>query len=75
MRTLALNVGTRTGNTFKQVKLAHDVVMHLDHLDEVCSTADMQLVNDTMVSECDFTKVVDLCRNVVCMFNSRNRVF
>ncbi len=55
-------------NTFKQVKLTHDVVMHLNHLDEVCPTADM-------VSECDFAKVVDLCRNVVCTFNSHNRVF
>ncbi len=35
----------------------------------------MQLVNDTMVSECDFAKVVDLCRNVISTFNSRNRVF
>ncbi len=59
-------------NTFTQVKLAHDVVMHLDHLDEVCPAP--QPVNDTMVSECDFAKVVDLRRNVVCTFNSCNRV-
>ncbi len=38
MRTLALNIGE---NTFKQVKLAHDIVIHLDHLDEVRPTADM----------------------------------
>ncbi len=41
MSTLALNIGTRARKHVQQVKLAHDIAIHLDHLDEVCPTADM----------------------------------